>query len=137
MKRYILTIAMVVLSTTHGGLCGDRSQHDLQNPLKVALYTPLPEYPLAARERHFTGNGKFLMRIHVRTGLVADIRMLQSTGHAILDQAVVHALKQWRFKPNALTPAKLQNPKHTEPWAGDDSLILIPSRFTFEGAAVM
>lgn len=76
------------------------------------------------------------MRVHVRTGLVVDIKMVQSTGDAILDQAVVHALKQWRFKPNALPPARVQNPEHTEPWAGDDSLISIPAHFTVEGVAV-
>jgi hypothetical protein len=62
--------------------------------------------------------------------------MLQSTGHAILDQAVVHALKQWRFTPGALPPAKVQNAKHTEPWAAYDSLILIKMNFTIEGVSV-
>jgi TonB family protein len=136
MKRHTLIIAMVAFSTIHGGLCGNRSQRILQDPSKVALYTPHPEYPLEARARHFTGNGKFLLRIRVRTGLVSHIEIVQSTGHAILDQAVVHALKQWRFKPGALPPAKVQNAKFTEPWAADDSLIWIPVHFTIEGASI-
>ena len=136
MKQYFRIIAAVIVSMSHQGLCDDRSQDGVQNPLNAAIYTPRPEYPLAARERRFTGSGKFLMRIRVRTGLVSDIKMTQSTGHAILDQAVVHALKQWRFQPGALPPAKVQNVKHTEPWAADDSLISIHMDFTVEGATL-
>jgi periplasmic protein TonB len=63
-----------------------------------ALYAPRPEYPLAARKRHWTGAGLFACNIR-SDGTVASVDILRSTGHQMLDQAAITAFRQWRFQP--------------------------------------
>lgn len=82
-----------------------------------ALYAPRPEYPLAARTRHWTGAGIFACNIRP-DGTVASVDVLRSTGHQILDQAAITAFQQWRFQP------------------GDMKLIKIPIDFWMNGSAV-
>jgi TonB family protein len=63
-----------------------------------ALYAPYPEYPLAARQRHWTGAGVFIC--HLRADeTVASVNVCRSTGHQMLDQAAMAALRRWRFQP--------------------------------------
>jgi TonB family protein len=82
-----------------------------------ALYAPRPEYPLAARKRHWTGAGIFACNIRP-DGTVASVDVLRSTGHQILDQAAITAFRQWRFQP------------------GDMKLVKIPLDFWMNGSAV-
>jgi TonB family protein len=59
---------------------------------------PQPNYPLAARQQHWTGAGVFLC--HIRPdGTVASVDVRRSTGHQVLDQAAITALQRWRFQP--------------------------------------
>ncbi len=63
-----------------------------------ALYAPYPEYPLAARQRHWTGAGVFIC--HLRADeTVASVNVCRSTGHQMLDQAAAAARRRWRFQP--------------------------------------
>ena len=48
----------------------------------------------------------FVMRIQIKSGRVKEVYVARSTGHSDLDAATVQALKQWRFKPDALPPIK-------------------------------
>ena len=80
----------------------------------VAVYAPHSEYPLAARRRHWTGRGIFRCKLRP-DGTVLSVDVLQSTGHDILDQAAIAALRQWRFKVHG----------------GD--LVRVPIRFTMSG----
>jgi len=80
----------------------------------VAVYAPYPDYPVAARRRHWTGRGIFRCKLRP-DGTVSSVEILQSTGHVILDQAAISALRQWRFKVHG----------------GD--LVRIPIRFTMSG----
>jgi TonB family protein len=80
----------------------------------VAVYAPHPEYPVAARRSHWTGRGIFRCKLRP-DGTVSSVEVLQSTEHAILDQAAIAALRQWRFKVHG----------------GD--LVRIPIRFTMSG----
>ena len=61
------------------------------------LYAPAPEYPLGARVHYWTGNGIFVCKISP-DGTVSAVNVKQSTGHEILDQAAIAALRRWRFK---------------------------------------
>ena len=45
---------------------------------------PRPMYPLEARQQHLEGT--MLLDLDVRQGSVADVKVVQSTGHALLDQ---------------------------------------------------
>jgi TonB family protein len=74
---------------------------------KLATHKPQPEYPMQARAQHLTGAGFFVLFITIQTGIVKDVQIEQSTGSAILDSAAISALKQWRFKPGAVSPSKI------------------------------
>ena len=63
------------------------------------LRHPTPKYPLAARKEHLTGEGSFFLEIDTISGVVTHVTVSKSTGHAILDQAAIFALRQWRFAP--------------------------------------
>jgi TonB family protein len=68
-----------------------------------AMYGLKPEYPREARVKGLTGKGVVSMKIDPRTGYVRSAWMQKSTGHRILDDAALQALRQWRFKPRTLT----------------------------------
>jgi TonB family protein len=75
----------------------------------IALFAPKPEYSEYARKHHWTGVGWFAMHVNVETGVVTSVEITQSTGHKMLDDACVNALKRWRFKPGASAP-KVKTP---------------------------
>jgi TonB family protein len=66
------------------------------------LYAPRPEYSYEARSKHLEGRGSYIMHVR-RDGSVSRVEVVRSTGHMILDHAVVRALRQWRFKPGVFT----------------------------------
>jgi periplasmic protein TonB len=96
---------------------------------RAAIYSPQPEYPPEALAHHLTGNGMFLMRVHVNSGRVAQVSVVQSTGHTVLDAAAVRALQQWRFKPGALPPIGVIAPWRHDPFGKEDALMKVPISF--------
>jgi TonB family protein len=100
--------------------------------MKVLVYAPRPEYPVVARARRITGKGVFVIRVHVKTGRVAEVRVAQSTGYTILDTAAVRAFGQWRFKPGALKPIGAIAPQRNDPFGKEDALFRIPLDFTMQ-----
>ncbi|MGA8443145.1 MAG: TonB family protein [Candidatus Sulfotelmatobacter sp.] len=63
------------------------------------LYRVEPEYPEAAREQHIEGPVK--LDIHIDSdGVVEEVRLV--SGQAVLGQAAIAAIRQWRFKPHAV-----------------------------------
>src|SRR5439155_8914468 len=69
---------------------------------RLSAYTPKPEYPLAARQRHLIGVGIFRLHFQFDTGRVIAVQVERSTGHAVLDSAATDTLRRWRFKPDAM-----------------------------------
>lgn len=69
---------------------------------RLAAYTPRPDYPLAARQRHITGSGVFRLEVGFQTGRVSAVQVERSTGHAILDAAATDTLRRWRLKPDVM-----------------------------------
>ena len=65
----------------------------------VATQAVAPEYPLEARRRRLQGSGILEAAVDFKTGRVTSVRMVESTGHKILDEAALAAFRQWRFKP--------------------------------------
>ncbi len=62
------------------------------------ISNPPPEYPLLARRRGYEGS--VLLAFVVKAdGTCGDIRVLETSGHEVLDQAAVRALGGWRFSP--------------------------------------
>lgn len=66
----------------------------------AALNNPKPPYPLAARRNGM--EGKVVLRAHVlENGHCAEVKLLTSSGHGLLDNSALATVKQWRFVPAA------------------------------------
>jgi len=64
------------------------------------IYAPSPKYPLEARQKHW--EGMMLLELQIRPdGTVRDAKVLQSTGHALLDQDALQAFRKWKFTPDS------------------------------------
>ncbi|HEY0720133.1 MAG TPA: energy transducer TonB [Gammaproteobacteria bacterium] len=73
---------------------------ELTPPLYNAAYlnNPQPRYPLAARRRGIEGT--VLIRAQIREdGHCHQVNLSRGSGHALLDQAALEAVKRWRFVP--------------------------------------
>ncbi len=66
-------------------------------PPKV-LYNPVPQYPQIARELGL--EGKTLLRVEIlQDGRLGAIKVRESCGHPVLDEAATKAIKTWTFAP--------------------------------------
>jgi TonB family protein len=127
MTRETFTIAVMAFL---GGVPAPASPILIPEQLvRLAIYTPQPVYSAYARGRRITGNGLFILRIQIQTGRVKDVQIAHSTGSELLDSAATRALQQWRFKPGALPPIRVQLPNRKDAFANEDSLIRIPMSF--------
>ena len=83
---------------------GAASPSTTSSSVKVlALSKPRPDYPYEARRRRATGSGVAVLTINPLNGNVIEVRMSQSTGNAILDNATMSGLRRWRFRPGNVT----------------------------------
>lgn len=65
------------------------------------LQNPSPAYPLLARRNGWEGTA--VLRVDVTTtGTAAQVALLQSSGHSVLDEAATAAVRRWRFRPARL-----------------------------------
>jgi protein TonB len=62
------------------------------------IRNPPPVYPEAARQRGQQGAVGVRLRID-EDGSVLRLEVIESSGHPLLDQAVIEALRRWRFAP--------------------------------------
>jgi TonB family protein len=76
-------------------------------PSAKAIVAPRPEYPSTARSQHLTGSGMAVVQVDPSSGQVTSARILDSTGHKILDDAALKAFRQWRFKPGASSEVEI------------------------------
>ena len=96
---------------------------------QFAMHTPKPQYPAEAVAHYISASGIFVIRVHVKTGLVVSAWASQSTGSPLLDSAAIRAFSQWRFKPGALTPIGVVAPQLHEPFGKEDALLKVPITF--------
>ncbi len=71
------------------------------------LVRPAPEYPYVARKDYLQGQGLYLVQFDRGTGLAREVAVVHSSGHPILDQAALGALRQWRIKPHTFEKIKI------------------------------
>jgi protein TonB len=83
-----------------GGGGGDGSGGDGSGGAQVAYGTnPLPPYPMVARRLGMEGV-VLLDVLVVADGHAADVRVQQSSGHPVLDEAALTTVRrEWRFVP--------------------------------------
>jgi len=68
----------------------------------LVTYAPRPVYPYEARRQRITGSGLALLTVASADGTVVDVRMAQSCGSVILDNATLDAFRRWHFKPGTV-----------------------------------
>ena len=68
----------------------------------LVTYAPRPVYPYEARRQRITGSGIALLTVDSVDGNVVDVRMAQSCGSVILDNATVDAFRRWHFKSGSV-----------------------------------
>jgi len=66
-----------------------------------------PEYPMAFVIHGAKGRGRFRLTINAKSGLVDEVKILQSTGYNDLNKLAVKALLQWQFKPGTPSPVEV------------------------------
>ena len=98
--------ALIAALFLTAALSGNAQAPDTGRAKHFALYAPPPQYPFAARARHLTGAGIFACNVRA-DGTVASVAVLKSTGHEVLDDAAVAALRRWKFKPGELHVVKI------------------------------
>jgi len=64
----------------------------------AALNNPKPPYPLSARRQG--AEGRVVLRALVlEDGRCAEVRIVRSSGHALLDESALTTVRRWRFLP--------------------------------------
>jgi protein TonB len=62
------------------------------------MNNPKPAYPSIAIRRQW--EGKVSLKVFVRAdGRVGEVLVAATSGHDVLDEAAVEAVRQWRFVP--------------------------------------
>lgn len=70
------------------------------NYRNVGVENAKPRYPLAARMRAIEGD--VLLRVRVSSdGRADNVSVIESSGHRMLDDAAVEAVRSWRFRPGS------------------------------------
>jgi protein TonB len=67
-------------------------------PVSAAVGNRKPAYPAEARRRHLEGLVVLQVAVSAR-GTPDDVAVLKSSGHALLDDAALAAVRLWRFEP--------------------------------------
>ena len=73
----------------------------------AAISAPKPEYPYEARSKHLVGSGVCVVTVDPASGNVTEATMAVSIGNPILDNSALSAFRRWRFKPGAVSKAKI------------------------------
>jgi TonB family protein len=95
-----ICIFVAVLSSVHESVAKDSKREKA-----FAVYAPPPQVPDIARAKRLAGSGLFLFHVR-RDGSVSRVDVLRSTGHRVLDTAVVSAFSKWRFKPGTVSEVR-------------------------------
>ena len=112
-----LTSLVLVIATflAHASFAATTATQRDSNPRSIsekqvralATYTPTPQYLFEARAKHLQGEGVVRLDVERKTGHVTSARMLQSTGHQILDDEAVKTFRAWRFKPGSVSGVRI------------------------------
>ena len=66
-----------------------------------------PEYPMGFVTHGAKGRGRFRLTINAKSGLVDEVKIVQSTGYQDLNKLAVKALLQWTFRPGSPSPVEV------------------------------
>ena len=112
-SRYSYKIAIITLVAALGGFSSAEAQRHGTEPI-VTTGSPAglvkkiePEYPIGFVIHGAKGRGRFRLTVNSRSGLVDEVKIVQSTGYADLNKLAVKALLQWQFKPGTASPVEV------------------------------
>jgi protein TonB len=83
-------------TTEPGGLIQNATPTFDRSP--AYTYNPIPKYPRAARRLRREGTAVLLVEI-LASGRVGKVLIEKSSGHELLDNAALKAVRRWRFEP--------------------------------------
>jgi TonB family protein len=113
LPRHSLKIAIITIIAALAGLPSTQAQRHGVEP-QVTTGTPAglikkiePEYPIGFVIHGAKGRGRFRLTINSKSGLVDEVKILQSTGYRELNELAVKALLQWQFKPGTSSPVEV------------------------------
>jgi len=66
-----------------------------------------PEYPIGFVLHGAKGKGVFRLTINAKSGLVDELKIVQSTGYQDLNKLAAKALLQWQFQPGTRSPVEV------------------------------
>jgi protein TonB len=82
----------------HGAQIASAPEAPIREAYPKYDVNPPPDYPEAARRRGY--EGRVILRVRVKEdGRVADLEVVRSSGHRVLDRAALQAVAGWRFVP--------------------------------------
>ena len=114
MQSFVLQFLFSVVTASLLQAQNDSAQTDatrmvftsISGPVRNALvYAPTPVIRTESLPRHLSARGVF--KIDLDNGIPYDVRIVQSTGYKILDDATVATLRTWRFRPHRLVWATI------------------------------
>jgi TonB family protein len=110
--RLSLKIAIVSV-TALAGLSSALAQRHGVEPIVTTGSPPglvkkiEPEYPMGFVIHGAKGRGRFRLTINAKSGLVDEVKIVQSTGFQDLNKLACKALLQWQFQPGTRSPVEV------------------------------
>jgi TonB family protein len=108
-----LKSAIITLVASLAGFSSAQAQRHGTEPI-VTTGSPAglikkvdPDYPMGFVIHAAKGKGRFRLKINSQSGLVDEVKVLQSTGYKELNELAVKALMQWQFKPGTPSPVEV------------------------------
>jgi TonB family protein len=113
LSRHSLKIAIISLVASLAGFSSAPAQRHGTEPI-VTTGSPAglikkiePEYPIGFVIHGVKGRGVYRLTINPKSGLVDEVKVLESTGYRELNELAVKALLQWQFKPGTPSPVEV------------------------------
>jgi protein TonB len=124
-RRFLLTVALALAPSSAPAQSEPvrlepvtvEARHVFQPP--TYRNAPLPPYPPFARDRGLEGFGLFDVQV-LKDGRVGEVKMKQSTGATVLDEAAIQTIRSWTFEPGQRGPTAV------------DSWVEVPVRFSLK-----
>lgn len=92
-------VAAVDMPATPSVVSDAPAQPDREPDYQAAyLHNPIPAYPMVAKKMGW--QGRVVLNVEVlASGLPGQIKVQQSIGHKVLDNAALNTVRSWRFVP--------------------------------------
>jgi|SRR5262245_7502926 len=113
LTRHWFKVALVSLIALQAGLLSAQPQRrgeeaDVTTGTPPGLIKKVdPEYPPGFVLHGAKGKGRFRLTINAKSGLVDEVKIVQSTGYRELNELAAKALLQWRFQPGTHSPVEV------------------------------